>query len=282
MNQPTAEPQVPPRPATAKRPGPVEGRFDGVTVLVTGAAHGIGRACASRLAAEGANVGVADLDFMAARNTVKRLPGENITIAMDATETDDVKAAVDAVVSRFGALDALINVVGGDSPHAWFEDADEDAWHNMLDLNLVSVARCCHAALPHLMASPLGPSIVNVSSVNAQVALGSEPYSSAKAGLDALTRNLAANYAPKGVRVNGVAPATIRNRNWDEVPGGASKMEPLYPLGRVGEPEDVAAAVSFLVSVDAAWITGHILPVDGGMLIGSAGIILENLSQLAD
>lgn len=107
---------------------------------------------------------------------------------------------------------------------------------------------------------------MNVSSINALTALGSEPYSSAKAGVVSLTANLAVTLGADGIRVNGVPPATIRTRVWDGQEGGADRLGPLYPLGRVGEPDDVAAAVAFLDSADAAWIAGHTLPVDGGLL----------------
>ena len=109
---------------------------------------------------------------------------------------------------------------------------------------------------------------MTVSSINAFTALGSESYSSAKAGLTSLTGNLAASLAKDGIRVNAVAPGTIRTRVWDAQVGGADRLVPLYPLGRVGEPEDIAAAIAFLASRDAAWITGHTLPVDGGLLAG--------------
>ncbi len=115
----------------------------------------------------------------------------------------------------------------------------------------------------------MSPAIVTVSSINAFTALGSEAYSSAKAGLTSLTGNLAASLAHDGIRVNAVAPGTIRTRVWDDQECGADRLEPLYPLGRVGEPEDVASAIAFLASRDAAWITGHTLPVDGGLMTGN-------------
>jgi hypothetical protein len=129
--------------------------------------------------------------------------------------------------------------------------------------------QAARAAIPHLRNSAKSPAIVNVSSINALAALGSEPYSSAKARIGALTINLAASLAAEGIRVNTVAPATIRTRNWEGQEGGADRFRHLYPLGRVGEPEDVAAAVAFLASSDAAWITGHTLPVDGGLMTGA-------------
>ena len=107
--------------------------------------------------------------------------------------------------------------------------------------------------------------------------MGSEPYSSAKAGVASLTQNLAVSLGTDGIRVNAVAPGTIRTRNWDDQPGGADRMRPLYALGRVGEPEDVAAAVAYLGAVDAAWVTGHVLPVDGGLSAGAAGLLLRDL-----
>ena len=132
----------------------------------------------------------------------------------------------------------------------------------------MSVVRSTRAALPHLRRSTHHPAIVSVSSVNAFIALGGEPYSAAKLGVASLTQNLAAQLGPAGIRVNAVAPGTIRTRVWDDQEGGADRMLPLYPLGRVGEPDDIAAAVAFLVSSDAGWITGHTLPVDGGLLTG--------------
>ena len=141
----------------------------------------------------------------------------------------------------------------------------------MLELNLLGVVRCCRSAVPYLRRSTMSPAIVTVTSINAFTALGSEPYSAAKAGLTSLTSNLAASLAHDGIRVNAVAPGTIRTRVWAGQEGGADRLKPLYPLGRVGEPEDVAGAVAFLASSDAAWITGHTLPVDGGLLTGGSG-----------
>jgi NAD(P)-dependent dehydrogenase (short-subunit alcohol dehydrogenase family) len=193
---------------------------------------------------------------------------------MDVTRTDEVEAVFTGVAERFGQLDLLVNVAGGDTPHGDFADTDDVTWQRTLDLNLLGVVRCCRAALPHLRSSRVGPSIVTVTSINAHVALGREPYSSAKAGVTSLTHNLAASLGPEGIRVNAVAPGTIRTRNWDDQPGGADRMRPLYVLGRVGEPDDVAAAVAYLGSAEAAWVTGHVLPVDGGLSVGTAGLLL--------
>jgi NAD(P)-dependent dehydrogenase (short-subunit alcohol dehydrogenase family) len=189
-------------------------------------------------------------------------------VQLDVTDRSSVDHAVGLGASELGQVDTLVNVAGGDIEHGTFEDTDDELWTRVLELNLVGVVRCCRAAIPHLRRSTRSPAIVTVSSVNAFTALGSEAYSSAKAGLTSLTGNLAASLAHDGVRVNAVAPGTIRTRVWDGQPGGADRLQPLYPLGRVGEPEDVAGAIAFLASSDAAWITGHTLPVDGGLLAG--------------
>lgn len=243
------------------------GRFAGRAVLVTGAGSGIGRACAERLSAEGARVALADLNEEAGRDVMAGLPDVNrhLVVGVDVTDRAVVEEAVTVVASHFGGLDVLINVAGGDTQHPDFEHTEDAVWFDMFDLNLLGVVRCCRAAIPHLRSSTRRPAIVTVSSINALTALRSEPYSSAKAGLTALTLNLAAQLAP-GIRVNTVAPATIRTPVWDGQPGGADRLAGHYPLGRVGEPGDVAAAVAFLASDDAGWITGQILPIDGGLL----------------
>lgn len=245
------------------------GRFAGATALVTGAARGIGRACVTRLAAEGARVAVSDLDLDVARSVAESLPESAgpVALRMDVGDRAEVDEVVDRAAVELGGLDVVVNVAGGDLPHGAFEETGDEIWSALLELNLLGVVRVCRAAIPFLRRSSRNPAIVTVSSINAHAALGSEPYSSAKAGLTALTANLARHLAVDGVRVNAVAPATIRTRVWEDQEGGADRLVPLYPLGRVGEPDDVAAAVAFLASDDAAWITGHVLPVDGGLLL---------------
>ena len=250
------------------------GRFGGMSALVTGAGQGIGRACVERLAAEGARVAVTDLDVDLARSVADDLPESagGVALLMDVTDRASVDSAVVAAAGELGGLDVVVNVAGGDLPHGVFEEIGDEIWSAVLELNLVGVARVCRAAIPLLRQSSRSPAIVTVSSINGLTALGSEPYSSAKAGLTALTANLARSLAAGGVRVNAVAPGTIRTRVWDSQEGGADRMLPLYPLARVGETSDVAAAVAFLASVDAAWITGHVLPVDGGLLLARPSV----------
>lgn len=241
-------------------------RFDGRRVLVVGGSTGIGLATARRVAAEGAEVVVADLEEPACAQVAVRLVGTgHRSAAVDVTS----RASVEALVGSLDRLDVLVHVSGGDRAHPAFAETDDRVWTELLELNLLGVVRTCRAAAPLLLRSEAGPAVVVVGSVNAIVALGSEPYSAAKAGVLSLVGNLAVDLAP-GVRVNAVLPATIATRVWDDQPGGAEQLRGLYPLDRVGRPEDVAAAVAFLAGDDAAWITGHVLPVDGGLLTGGA------------
>jgi meso-butanediol dehydrogenase / (S,S)-butanediol dehydrogenase / diacetyl reductase len=248
--------------------GETKPRFSGAAVIVTGAGHGIGAACAVRLAAEGASVALLDLDAEAAQQVAGSLPSDggtqHVGIGLDVTEATAVPEVVAAVEHRFGRLDALVNVAGGGMAEPAFEEGEDEVFERMWRLNFLSVVRMCRATVPLLRQSDRA-AIVTVSSVNGLIALGSEAYSSAKAALTSLTTNLAIRYAPE-IRVNAVAPGTTRTRVWDHQ-GGADRLASLYPLGRVGEPEDMAAAVAFLASSDAAWITGHTLPVDGGLTV---------------
>jgi meso-butanediol dehydrogenase / (S,S)-butanediol dehydrogenase / diacetyl reductase len=247
------------------------GRFEGKVALVTAAAQGIGRAVAERIASEGGRVAVTDLRADAAQRVADELTKaghEAIGLACDVTSRDAVTAAVASTVERFGRLDVLVNNAGGCIVNSAYTDVTDDEWHSQLDLTLIGANRCIQAALPHLLESH--GNVVTIGSVNGLVAFGNIEYSTAKAGLRSLTQNLACEYGSQGVRFNLVAPGTIRTPNWDDQPGRLERLAGMYPLGRVGEPEDIAAAVAFLGSDDAAWITGITLPVEGGVLTGPA------------
>ncbi|MFI1421504.1 SDR family NAD(P)-dependent oxidoreductase [Streptomyces sp. NPDC020731] len=249
-------------------------RFAGHGVLITGAARGIGAATAARFAEEGARVLVADVDPDEAERTASALrergPGAE-SFACDVTDRASVEAAVAHAVDAFGSLDVLVNNAAHCTPDASrFEDEPGDEWATDLDVTLTGAYRCCRAALPHLAASGRG-AIVSVGSVNGLQDFGNHAYSAAKAGLISLTRTLAGHAAPRGVRVNLVAPGTVRTRAWAGRDAELEAARRLYPLGRVGEPEDIAAAVAFLASRDAAWITGTTLVVDGGITAVNSG-----------
>ncbi len=251
-------------------------RFAGRVAFVTGGGHGIGRAVVHRLAREGAAVAVADLDRDAAERVAAEATTEHdgaaaIALTCDITDRESADAAVADCMARFGQLDVLVNTAGGGVAEPPFPEADDALWLQQLDLNLLGTMRCIRAALPHLLASAHGGNVVSIGSVNGLSAFGGYPYSAAKAGLQILTKNFAAEYGRQGLRFNLVAPGTIRTRVWDHQPESLARLRRLYPLGRVGEPEDIAAAVAFLASDDAAWITGVTLPVDGGVLTGPKG-----------
>lgn len=218
--------------------------------------------------------------------------GRAISVACDVTDRRSVDDAVAAVAGTLRGLDVLVNNVAV-SRGTPFEDSDDTAWVQQVDPTLNGAVRCIQAALPHLLTSAVGGSVVSVGSVNGICAFGDVAYSAAKAGLHNLTRNLAIQYGQqamdsrwpgrKAVRFNAVAPGTIRTRVWtqqgDQRREALGRLATWYPLGRVGEPEDVAAAVAFLASDDASWITGVILPVDGGVLAGPAATFRRLLAD---
>jgi NAD(P)-dependent dehydrogenase (short-subunit alcohol dehydrogenase family) len=249
-------------------------RFEGYGVLVTGGARGIGAATARRFAREGARVLVADQDPARAERTARALRDAGLIAegrACDVADRGAVEAAVAHAVDTFGSLDVLVNSAAHCSPDApRFEDEPDESWALDLDVTLTGAYRCCRAALPHLAASGRG-AVVSIGSVNGFQDFGNHAYSAAKAGLVSLTRTLAGHAAARGVRVNLVAPGTVRTTAWEDRDEDLEAVRGLYPLGRVGEPEDIAAAVAFLASPDAAWITGTTLVVDGGLTAVNAG-----------
>lgn len=249
-------------------------RFEGYAALVTGAGRGIGAAVCRRLADEGARVLVTDIDTVAAERTaaaIREQGGEAREFSCDVGDRASVEAAVAYAAETFGRLDVLVNNAYSCHPDApLFEDEDDEVWARDLDLSLTGAYRCARAALPHLVASGRG-AIVSVGSVNGLQDFGNHAYSAAKAGLVSLTRTLAGHAGPRGVRVNLVAPGTVRTRAWTDQGRDPDAVRELYPLGRVGEPEDIAAAVAFLASTDAAWVTGAVLPVDGGITAVNTG-----------
>ncbi len=233
-------------------------------MVVTGAGSGIGRAIAGRFGAEGARVIVADIDAASAERAAGEIAGARAA-AVDVTDRGGVRALL---VGE--PVDVLVNNAGG-STDVPLDDLGEDQWDRDVDLCLKGTFLCTQAVLPAMRRR--GGAIVNVASVNALADFGNEAYSAAKAGILALTRSVAVRYGPDGVRCNAVAPGTVRTASWDERertdPGRLDRLGGWYPLGRVGAPDDIASAVLFLASDEAAWITGATLPVDGGLMAGN-------------
>jgi len=255
-------------------------RLAGKVALVTGSGSGIGRAIAERFAREGARVIVNDLHRDRAEETVQRIAaagGEALAIQADVTQSAAVQAMVEQGMAAFGRIDILVNNAGasqGDDILTF----DEATWDWNLAVVLKSVYLCSRAVLPQMIERRSG-AIVNISSVNGIVGLGEEAYSAAKAGMNVLTKNMAVKYGRFGIRVNAICPGTVRTPIWgprlEKDPHIFEKLAKWYPLGRVGEPEDIANAALFLASDEAAWITGALLVVDGGLLAGSYRMTLE-------
>ena len=251
-------------------------RFDGHGVLITGAGRGIGEAVAHRLAAEGARVLVTDRDGERAERSaagVREAGGTAEAFVCDVSDRGNVEAAVARCADRFGSLDVLVNNALSCTPGTpLIEDEDEDSWYRDLEVTLTGSYRCARAAMPYLAAAGGRGAIVSIGSVNGERDFGNHAYSAAKAGLASLTRTLAGQSAARGVRVNLVVPGTVHTPNWDGREDALERAAAHYPLGRVGRPDDIAGAVAFLASADAAWITGIALPVDGGLLASNIGL----------
>ncbi|MEU3074232.1 SDR family NAD(P)-dependent oxidoreductase [Streptomyces laurentii] len=243
-------------------------RFEGHSALVTGAARGIGAAIACRLASEGARVLVTDIDEDGARRTAADLPGA-LAARCDVADQASVDAAVAYAAESFGGLDVLVNNAFAQdvADSERFEEEREESFRRQFEVTFMGAVRCVRAALPLLEAAGGRGAVVTIGSVNAEADFGNHAYSAAKAGLGSLTRTLAGDAAPRGVRVNLVHPGTIATLAWAGREKDLERLgERVYPLGRVGTPEDIAAAVAFLASADASWITGITLRIDGGLL----------------
>lgn len=238
-------------------------RFEAKVVLVTGAGHGIGRAVAERFAAEGANVVVNDLDELRAHDVARTIGGH--AIIADVSVKSQVNAMFDTILGRFGTLDVLVNNAGNIYADRHFLEGDEAWWDKVLGVNLKSVFLCSHRAA-EIMAPKRSGVIISMSSGGATKAhRGNVAYDASKGGIEAMTRAMALDLAPYGIRVNVIVPGVIRT--YDITEEVAAERAKVVPLGWMGSPEELAGPTVFLASDDARYITGVSLAVDGGVLI---------------
>jgi NAD(P)-dependent dehydrogenase (short-subunit alcohol dehydrogenase family) len=247
--------------------------LDGAVAVVTGASSGIGRASAERFAAEGASVVVADVDEAGGTETVERIEddgGEATFVEVDVSDPDSVQTMVDATVECYGSLDVAHNNAGILTDFVPVTEIEETDWDTLIDVNLKGVWACLKAEIPAMLESN-GGAVVNTTSEEGLVggpARGS--YVASKHGVVGLTRTAALEFADAGVRVNAVAPGPIDtgmspdSMDAEDLEGMREAVGEEIPLGRFGEPEEVAGATAYLCSEDASFVTGHTLVVDGG------------------
>ena len=246
-----------------------------VAIVTGGGGPGIGSATAGRFASEGARVVVADVIAERAEGVAAAIVaagGEAIAAHADVTQGAEVEALAARALEAYGRIDILVNNAGrsrGDD----IRTIDEATWDWNFAVVVKSAFLCSKAVVPRMIEQG-GGAIVNIASVNGLTGLGEEAYGAAKAAMVNLTQNLAIKYGQYGVRANCICPGTIRTPGWEQRlqrdPQIFERLVKWYPLGRVGEPEDIANAALFLASDQASWLTGAIIPVDGGLMAGNA------------
>lgn len=249
-----------------------EGRLGGKVAVITGAASGIGRASAERFAAEGARVVVADLDAEAAEKAAAAIAedgGEATHVRCDVTRAEDARGMVEVAVERYGRLDVLFNNAGFTNPPRPVEETTEEDLDRALAVNVKGVFLCSRAAAPALRDGG-GSIIVTASIMGVRTRPGFTAYAASKAAAIHLARTLALELAEDGIRVNCLAPVAtdtpmlgtfVGDRDPEE---GRAAFISTIPLGRLAQPADVASAALYLASDESAYITGVVLPVDGG------------------
>ncbi|MFN8194477.1 MAG: 3-oxoacyl-ACP reductase FabG [Nocardioidaceae bacterium] len=250
------------------------GRFDGRVAIVTGAARGIGFGTATRFSEEGAAVAVLDLDEASAAEAAARLPGSAVGVGCDVADSASVDAAVARVVAELGGVHILVNNAGVTRDNLLFKMTELD-WDLVMNVHLRGAFLMTKAAQQHFVAQKYGK-VVNISSISALGNRGQANYSAAKMGIQGFTRTLGIELGPFGINVNAVAPGFIATEMTDataarlnlDVEDFRRLAAEANPVKRVGVPDDIAAAVAFLCSDEASYITGQTLYVDGGSTLG--------------
>lgn len=236
--------------------------------FVTGAGRGIGRAIASRLAAEGAKVAVADIDEENARATAGAIGDRAVAVRIDVTDRVSVRAAVAEAQRRLGPIQVLVNNAGWDKVEP-FVKSEESTWDKVIAINLKGPILCAREVLDGMIQRGAGK-IISISSDAGRVGSSGEAvYSAAKAGVIGFSKTLARELARHHINVNVVCPGPTNTPLFNEIAGGNPKLmdalKRAVPFGRLGEPDDLAGAVAFLASADADFVTGQTLSVSGGL-----------------
>ena len=246
------------------------GRFDGKVAIITGGASGIGKKTAEIFSKEGAAIAIFDVNRDALNQTEKEIRdngGKCNGYVVDVTNFEDVTEKVKEVIEDFGEIDVLVNNAGITRDN-FLTKMEIDDWNKVIAINLTGTFNCAKAVAPYMMEKNKG-NIVNVSSVVGVYGnIGQTNYAASKAGVIGLTKTWAKEFAKKGIRVNAVAPGFIKTPMTDKVPEKVLEiMISKTPMGRMGEAIEVAKAILFLASDDSSFITGHILHVDGGLVL---------------
>lgn len=248
------------------------GRLAGEVALVTGSTSGIGRAIAMRFAQEGASVIVTGRDRTRGEAVVRGCSGRASFVAGDLADAATAGALVDAAIAEFGSLSVLVNNASSGSRDGPVAELDDERWRAILEVDLIGVARLCRAAMPPLRACGHG-SIINLSSRAAsRASRGISGYIAAKGALEALTRSIAVDEAAHGVRCNAISPGYVLNpkRDADMTAAEQARREAMHLIG-LGKADDVAFAAVYLASRESRWLTGAVLPLDGGSSAARAG-----------
>ncbi|MGF1476100.1 MAG: SDR family NAD(P)-dependent oxidoreductase [Geminicoccaceae bacterium] len=249
------------------------GEFDGRVAVVTGGAMGIGAACVEAFVAAGASVVIADIDRGKGQALERKLDDKALFVETDVASLPSMEAMASRAVERFGGVDILVNNAAR-ALNGVVDEIDEERWQTVINTNLTGVWRGMKVCVPS-MRSRGGGAIVNMSSVQGLIGFKGWPaYAAAKGGINALTRQTAIDLAPAGIRVNAVAPGTIMTpmnaKIFDDLDDPSELIETwnkAHPIGRFGEAREVADAVLFLASPRAAFMTGEVVRVDGGLAI---------------
>lgn len=241
--------------------------FSGKIALVTGGSRGIGFAVAKILSENGVTVVITAKDHERVKKSASEIQN-SIGIPADIRNTDDVKAVIDKTIEKFGRLDILVNNAGVFPQIKQLHEIDEDDWNEVLDVNLTGQFRVTKEAIPYLRKT--SGSIINISSdagLKAYEGFNADAYSASKAALILLTKCWALEYAKDKIRVNCICPGVVdtdMTKPFLKTQKDKEFMDSEHPIGRIGQPEEIAKAVMYFVSEDASWITGAILAVDGG------------------